>query len=123
MTTDEKGTGMTDIGKLPTQKQIEWLFENREDILRNVWRVSSYVLGEIMAKPQSLRRADYLAIMHKVTEAADQHIGPVIGNAKNGDWWHPNDNSGRNGHAASYPTRFQAELAALGAPEEVVNDG
>ena len=112
----------TDIGKLPTQKQLEWLDDNRGDIVSAAWgedcrgwhRKWSYEMLEVY----------YLyAIMHKVTEAVDQHIGPVIGNAKNGDWWHPNDNSGRNGHAASYPTRFQAELAALGAPEEVVNDG
>ena len=107
----------TDIGKLPTQKQLEWLDDNRGDIVSAAWgedcrgwhRKWSYEMLEVY----------YLyAIMHKVTEAVDR-MGGVRYDCDFG--W-----SGlivRSGSSVGYPTRFQAELAALGAPEEVVNDG
>ena len=103
----------TDIGKLPTQKQIEWIDLNRPDIM-DAALVGCHLRCDRPEKDRIL----YYAIMHKVTEAVDR-MGGVRYDCDFG--W-----SGlivRSGSSVDYPTRFQAELAALGAPEEVVNDG
>ena len=111
----------TEIGTLPTQKQLHWLCEHQTDLVIGILgpHQAPGDFGDIRQVSDTI----LYAIMHQVTMAVDRIRGPILGSASTDDWWHPTDYSGRNGGAVGYPTRFQAELAALGAPEEVVNDG
>ena len=93
----------TDIGKLPTQKQIEWIDLNRPDIM-DAALVGCHLRCDRPEKDRIL----YYAIMHKVTEAVDR-----MGLSRS---------VADDVFQCAIP-RFRAELAALGAPEEVVNDG
>ena len=108
----------TDIGKRATPRQLEWIQHNKPEIVAGLLGMEPELTPGAFCDWGDAPDELVYAIMHKVTEAVDR-MGGVRYDCDFG--W-----SGlivRSGSSVGYPTRFQAELAALGAPEEVVNDG
>lgn len=129
-----------EIGSLPTQKQVEWLRDNKPVIVERAWghRPDQQDIDNTYTLEEDTKLVLLYAIMHKVTEAVDAmyplrddtwpHGRSLEYKRGTGYFWHSRDPQFAGqaglylGRGDGFPTRFRAELAALGAPEEVVND-